>query len=227
MSDVANLLSIGAFSMVTSLSIPALRHYDEVDVLKPAVVDPVTGYRRYRPSQVRDARLICSLRAVDLPIDRIRDVLRGCDVQQVLAEHRELLEARARQVTRMATALDAYIEKGVPMPTVEGCRLAQVKIATTDLAESVRFYEEVFGVTFSADNRSFQFGVYRTDTFFLLTFGGRAGDFGFLVDDLDRVHTRALRAGAREAYPAVEHAGMPRSSGVYDPSDNLIHLYQG
>lgn len=42
------MLNIGGFSLVTGLSITALRHYDEVGLLTPAQVDPTTGYRRYR-----------------------------------------------------------------------------------------------------------------------------------------------------------------------------------
>lgn len=225
---MAEYLTIGAFSLVTSLSIVALRHYDEVGLLRPAEVDPVTGYRRYHPDQERDARLICSLRAVDLPIEHIKAVLGGRDVKRVLAEHRERLEERARQVGRMATVLDEFIEKGTPMPQVDGCRIAQVKIAVTDRQEAVSFYEQAFGVTYTENIESFQFGVYRTDGFFLLTLDGEGqGEFGFLVDDLDTVHRRVLAAGGREMYPPTEGTGMPRHSGVADPSGNRIHLYQG
>ena len=38
-------------------------------------MDAGTGYRRYAPQQIEQARLICGLRAVDLPIDEIRVVL--------------------------------------------------------------------------------------------------------------------------------------------------------
>jgi hypothetical protein len=36
----------------------ALRHYDEIGLLRPAHVDPDTGYRRYHPGQARRAGLI-------------------------------------------------------------------------------------------------------------------------------------------------------------------------
>ena len=38
-----NLLPIGRFSEVCRLSIPALRHYDELGLLPPAAVDLDTG----------------------------------------------------------------------------------------------------------------------------------------------------------------------------------------
>ena len=94
-----NLLSIGAFALLSGLSVTALRHYDEVGVLRPASVDPLTGYRRYRPEQVDRARMVCALRGVDLPIEALRDVLDHPDgdrLRTVLAEHRGRLEARAR-----------------------------------------------------------------------------------------------------------------------------------
>lgn len=41
-------MTIGRFARLTGLSIGTLRHYDEVGLLLPASVDPVSGYRRYR-----------------------------------------------------------------------------------------------------------------------------------------------------------------------------------
>jgi DNA-binding transcriptional MerR regulator len=67
-----NLLSIGVFALISGLSINALRHYDELGLLRPAVVAPHSGYRRYQRGQVRQAWLICALRRVDLPIDATR-----------------------------------------------------------------------------------------------------------------------------------------------------------
>ncbi|GAB2904611.1 hypothetical protein GCM10022245_45230 [Streptomyces mayteni] len=52
------LLTIGAFAMASRLSPKALRLYDELGLLPPARVDPVTGYRRYAPEQLDQARLV-------------------------------------------------------------------------------------------------------------------------------------------------------------------------
>ena len=71
-----DLLNIGAFAAATGLTIPALRHYDEIGLLKPAQVDPCTGYRRYRQDQLDDARLVCGLRAVGVPIGEVRADIR-------------------------------------------------------------------------------------------------------------------------------------------------------
>src|SRR4029079_6738135 len=45
------LIPIGRFARQSGLSIGALRHYDELDLLRPAEIDRFTGYRRYRRGQ--------------------------------------------------------------------------------------------------------------------------------------------------------------------------------
>jgi DNA-binding transcriptional MerR regulator len=64
-------MSSGAFAARTRLSRKALRLYDEQGLLRPARVDPHTGYRSYAPEQVRRARLIGLLRRLDLPLGQI------------------------------------------------------------------------------------------------------------------------------------------------------------
>lgn len=45
-------LSIGDFSRMTHLSVKALRHYHDLGLLEPVEIDPLSGYRYYRPEQV-------------------------------------------------------------------------------------------------------------------------------------------------------------------------------
>lgn len=89
-----DLLPIGRFARVAGLTVGALRHYDELDLLRPAEVDPATGYRRYRRDQVETARTIGRLRDLEMPLDEIRAVLATDDP----AERRRLVEAHRRRV---------------------------------------------------------------------------------------------------------------------------------
>ena len=43
--ETSELMTIGRFARITGLTVKALRHYDEVGLLRPAAVDPETGYR--------------------------------------------------------------------------------------------------------------------------------------------------------------------------------------
>lgn len=67
-ADDDPLLSIGVFARRSRLSHKALRLYDRQGLLVPADVDPVSGYRRYRQSQLATARLIVLLRRLDMPL---------------------------------------------------------------------------------------------------------------------------------------------------------------
>lgn len=48
-------MNIGEFAQLTGLSIKALRRYDEQGLLRPAVVDPWSRYRRYSAPQLDTA----------------------------------------------------------------------------------------------------------------------------------------------------------------------------
>jgi predicted enzyme related to lactoylglutathione lyase len=122
------------------------------------------------------------------------------------------------------------------------CRPVQLKLAVDDLGASVDFYREAFGLTYEVARRTrhhnysaFVFGEYGNDAFFLLWLlddperRDRPGpsNLSLLVDDVDAVHAAALAAGATEVVAPHDADGMPRSSGVTDPSGNWIGLAQG
>ncbi|MBG0565474.1 MerR family transcriptional regulator [Actinoplanes aureus] len=106
-----DLLSISAFSRATLISANTLRSYHESGLLPPAVVDPRTGYRGYRASQLGDAAVIRHLRALDVPLVSIREVLAARDpavTRRVLAEHHERTlaqRARTEQILRVTGEL--------------------------------------------------------------------------------------------------------------------------
>ncbi|GAA3822092.1 MerR family transcriptional regulator [Streptomyces coacervatus] len=69
-----DMLTIGAFARACRLSPKALRLYDELELLRPAWVDPHTGYRYYARGQLEQARLVAWLRRLGMPLARIREV---------------------------------------------------------------------------------------------------------------------------------------------------------
>lgn len=231
------------FSVLTGLSIPALRHYDDLGLLEPAVVDPVNRYRRYRLDQVRRGRLIRSLRGVDLPIEAIRQVLAGdeASTRALLVAHRQTLAERSCALAANLMTLDDYIENGVRMSESATSRICEINLGVNALDAARAFYEAAFAVEFTEERHGdgpthlyAAFGTWPSDEFFLLNLSaastdpyrsGRA-DFGFLVSDLEVVHQRAIAAGGTELSPPADVEGMPRTSTIADPSGNLINLYQ-
>ena len=89
-------VSIGEFARRSRLSIKALRLYDELGVLVPARVDPVSGYRYYDAAQLEAARLVAMLRQLDLPLAAIKELL-ACDpvdaAEQIAAHWRKVESA--------------------------------------------------------------------------------------------------------------------------------------
>ncbi len=68
-------LTIGQFARRSMLSPKALRLYDRQGLLVPAEVDPDSRYRRYRESQLADARLIARLRWLDMPLATVAELM--------------------------------------------------------------------------------------------------------------------------------------------------------
>ena len=91
-------LSIGRFARLTGLSIGALRHYDELDLLRPVEVDRFTGYRRYAKDQVELGRAIARLRDLEVPLEEIRSVLGTDDPAE---QRRRVADQAARVQARV------------------------------------------------------------------------------------------------------------------------------
>ncbi|WP_329256721.1 MerR family transcriptional regulator [Actinoallomurus sp. NBC_01490] len=88
-------LTIGAFARAARLSPKALRLYDELGLLRPARVDPASGYRFYEPAQLERARLVAWLRRLGMPLARIRVVceLEPADAAREVAAYWARVEA--------------------------------------------------------------------------------------------------------------------------------------
>jgi DNA-binding transcriptional MerR regulator len=97
---VQSLMSIGRFSEITGLTLRALRLYDRLRILRPAVVDITSGYRYYSPDQVSDAQDIRLLRASHMSLADIASLLSTDDpdvVEARLCHHRQRIADRLEQ----------------------------------------------------------------------------------------------------------------------------------
>jgi DNA-binding transcriptional MerR regulator len=115
-----DLLSIGRFARLSGLSVGALRHYDELDLLRPADIDRFTGYRRYRRAQLETARTIARLRDLEVPLDEIREVLAMDDPgeqRRRLAVHRARIAARSDRLTRLLHVVGRMTDGKDPIMT--------------------------------------------------------------------------------------------------------------
>jgi DNA-binding transcriptional MerR regulator len=106
------LMTIGAFARSTGLSAKALRSYDELGLLRPALVDSDTGYRSYSPDQLGRGRAIRKLRELDVPLLEIAALLDGDrdDLRGRLVGHQRRLALRSAELQHVLTRLQRLIE---------------------------------------------------------------------------------------------------------------------
>jgi DNA-binding transcriptional MerR regulator len=105
---------IGDFARHGRVSVRMLRHYDAIGLLRPAYVDPTTGYRSYQAAQLAELNRIVALKDLGFTLEQVRTMLdehvsveqirgmlalRRLDLQTALAagaQRLALVEARLR-----------------------------------------------------------------------------------------------------------------------------------
>jgi len=70
------MLSIGDFAHLGGVSVRTLRHYDEIGLLRPARVDPHSGYRAYSAGQLGQLNRIVALKDLGLSLAQVRRLTR-------------------------------------------------------------------------------------------------------------------------------------------------------
>jgi DNA-binding transcriptional MerR regulator len=111
------LISIGQLSRASGLTIKALRYYDRVGLLEPALIDKATSFRYYQADQVAVASAVRRLRGVDVPLDDIRRYLEAEDrdeaLKEILVSHRTRLESRAARLAGDLHELSHILNDGL------------------------------------------------------------------------------------------------------------------
>lgn len=119
------MFTIGEFARFGGLSVRMLRHYDEVGLLKPARVDPETGYRYYSAYQLPDLNRVLALKGLGFSLAEIERILADVTVDELrgmLTLRRSQLQAEVDAQLEMLTAVEArlrLIEKEGQMPSLE------------------------------------------------------------------------------------------------------------
>jgi DNA-binding transcriptional MerR regulator len=105
------LMTSGAFAQASRLSRKALRLYDELGLLRPVRVDPVSQYRYYAPAQLEQARLVAWLRRLGMPLATIRAVstLPPEQAASELAAYWAQIEAETAARRQLAAFLIGYL----------------------------------------------------------------------------------------------------------------------
>ena len=81
------MLKIGEFSKLSRVSIRMLRHYDDLGLLKPAMIDEFTGYRFYKEEQLFVMGRITALKDMGFALADIARIMDDYDNKEKLEEY--------------------------------------------------------------------------------------------------------------------------------------------
>src|SRR5881394_833082 len=116
--ETSQLMAIGRFARLTGLTVKALRHYDELGLLRPAAVDADTGYRSYSSAQLARAEAIRMLRRLEVPLDDVATLVETDDratVRRVLLDHHRRTALRAAELNVVLQGLQPLIDGKEPV----------------------------------------------------------------------------------------------------------------
>lgn len=69
------MFTIGDFAKHGRVSVRMLRHYDALGLLRPARVDPVSGYRHYEAGQLARLNRVIALKELGFSLDQVGSIL--------------------------------------------------------------------------------------------------------------------------------------------------------
>lgn len=144
------MFRIGEFSQIAKVTIDTLRHYDELGLLKPAKVDPFTGYRYYSAKQLMSLNRILALKEVGFSLEEIArilqdkltsDQLRRMLKAQLVRAEQDIQTAQLRQ-ERIVARLN-YLNLEDDMPAYEVILKPVEKLTIAAIRETVPAIEQM------------------------------------------------------------------------------------
>jgi len=96
------------FAEYTGVSVRTLHYYDEIGLLKPALVDRTTNYRYYDEESLLRMQEILFYRELDFSLKSISEILSspGYDTRKSLEEQKILLTLKKERLERLITSID-------------------------------------------------------------------------------------------------------------------------
>ena len=132
------MFRIGDFSRLTQVTVKALRHYDQLGLLRPAHTDPLTGYRSYSAAQLPRLNRLLALKDLGLSLEQISPFLDAELSPEQLralllvkqAETRRQLESDAARLARIEARLRQLSGEGGPAYDVVVKRVEAQRVAS-------------------------------------------------------------------------------------------------
>lgn len=100
------MFTIGDFARHGRVSVRMLRHYDATGLLRPAHVDPTTGYRHYTAAQLARLNRVIALKDLGFTLQQVQQIL---DEKVTTEELRAMLRLRRAELETAMTAAAARL----------------------------------------------------------------------------------------------------------------------
>ncbi|GLY90060.1 MerR family transcriptional regulator [Actinoallomurus iriomotensis] len=142
------MFSIGEFARHGRVSVRMLRHYDAIGLLRPARVDPASGYRFYEAAQLGTLNRVIALKDLGFTLEQVRRILDepmdASELHGMLRLRRAELAARmkadAARLSRVEARLRMIESEGhMPAADVQIKPLPPVRVA--ELTATAASYE--------------------------------------------------------------------------------------
>ena len=135
------MFSIGDFASHGRVSVRMLRHYDAIGLLRPAYVDPATGYRSYQAAQLARLNRIVALKDLGFTLTEVQSIvddevgpeeLRGM-LRLRQTELRSRIDADAARLRQVEARLRIIETEGtMPSDDIQVKSLPAVRVAYAD-----------------------------------------------------------------------------------------------
>jgi DNA-binding transcriptional MerR regulator len=146
---VDELIPIGRFAALTSLSTKALRLYHDQGLLVPASVDPDSGYRYYTAAQIGVATRISLMRRAGVGLAEIAAFLAEPSQHRIQRWYEQLDQEVAERRRLLAHMIQLTAKETNVMPTTDSSPATLDRaipvLASLDLEATQRFYAERLG----------------------------------------------------------------------------------
>ena len=151
------MFKIGEFSRIGQVSVKTLRYYDEMGLLEPRQIDPITGYRYYSFDLLPRLNRILALKGLGLSLEQIKQLLndaitaeqlRGMlrikqiEIQQRMVEEKEKL-ARVEARLKMIEQEDKMPNYDIVIKRVDPVLAATVRDVIPSYPEQGHLWDEL------------------------------------------------------------------------------------
>lgn len=132
-----DMFPIGRVAKMFHISESSLRHYERIGILSPKCVSMTNGFRYYGVEQFEVLNTIRYLRALDMPLDEIKNFLMNKDtdaIKKMLEEQKKAVVEKEKELKRIERKINHRLDwlkdaQSAPLDTIELVKSSSNRIA--------------------------------------------------------------------------------------------------